>query len=218
MLTTLQELRALPQYFTGWQTGSAVPHWATRFLSSFPWSAARVQACVEAALNPSVCPEPDTVELTCEDAEEELMSEDDPEVDIAEAALDRNLARWQQQRDSSPSPPTTETAASSSSGSSRQVPLSVSLSKAKPKRDYKSGHCPIHLCARSPRVFSERSVKAGQAAYVCNKFFQRNAQGKPMCFHFVKAARADISRWPVVPKNNFFSLQSAFARGGQKHA
>ena len=106
-------------------------------------------------------------------------------------------------------------ASSSAAPSHADLPLSRRLDNFKPSRTFKYGSCPVHKCARSPHVFGPTAKRAGQAVYACNLFWKRNDANKPCCWHCVPAPREDIKSWPLVQKEKFFSLSSAFRRGGR---
>ena len=98
---------------------------------------------------------------------------------------------------------------------SQTLPLSSRLADVKPKKTFRWGACPIHQCARSPHVFSGSSQKAGKAAYVCNLFFKRGEDNRPLCWHYQYANANDIKEWPLVQKQKFCSLENRFRRAGK---
>jgi len=111
----LEELFRLPIYWQAHCAGRQCPNWATSFLSGFDWTSARLEALLASALQPDVDPEPLVMNVTPSNADWSEENDDvtprDMEVDMdsvedpVDAALERDLQKWEEQRDRTPSPP-----------------------------------------------------------------------------------------------------------------
>eukprot|EP00435_Cladocopium_sp_Y103_P060743 s135_g22.t1 len=162
----------LPDLWEAFRLGLAVPEWALPVLSNFDWTPLRLHAYVEAVLRPSGTPEPDVMNVTprscyldvdepdvmnvtprsmdlaaeMEDERDDSLVPSQCSMDLAEAALDRDLQKWEEQRDATPSPSrplltatvnssatlaasSSEAALSSNAGPQRENPVSNSSKK-----------------------------------------------------------------------------------------
>eukprot|EP00438_Fugacium_kawagutii_P006408 Skav224261 [mRNA] locus=scaffold2636:162704:164960:- [translate_table: standard] len=231
-----QELTRLPQYWAAFCAVQPVPFWAQAFLSSFPWTSLRKEAFVLSLGVSASASEntPDVVmsslegqpaESWAEEHEEEYQSEPDMEVDVVEAAMEKDWCQHMDTRDDTPSPErsiaTAAPAAAShaSSSSSRTTPLSERLSpiaaQQASRRVFKYGECPHHHTALQPHVWSARSAKRGQPALVCSRFLKRGADDKPLCWFYRKVSLAQAAEWPRFHRQKVQSLQNRFLRAGQ---
>lgn len=94
-----------------------------------------------------------------------------------------------------------------------RVPLSERLRGVKAPRTYKYGRCPSHGALR-PHIWKS-GVKAGQAALVCNKFFDRNSAGQPKCWYFQKVSSSVVDTWNRFHRQTYYSLQNRLKRAGR---
>eukprot|EP00438_Fugacium_kawagutii_P034706 Skav216620 [mRNA] locus=scaffold3008:74939:75454:- [translate_table: standard] len=160
-------------------------------------------------------------ESFAEEHEEECQSQPDMEVDVVEAAMEKDLCQYMETRDDTPSPeryvPMAAPAAASHASST--TPLTKRLSpiaaQQASRRVFKYGECPHHHTALQPHVWSARSAKRGQPALVCSRFFKRGADDKPLCWFYRKVSLAQAAEWPRFHRQKVQSLQNRFLRAGQ---
>jgi hypothetical protein len=106
--------------------------------------------------------------------------------------------------------------ASSSTGSAEAMPVSHRLSglTSKPTQSFKFGACPQHGTALRPHIWGPGSVKAGQAALVCSRFWKRDERDRPGCWFYRKVIAQEASTWPRFNRTQFHSLKNRFLRAG----
>ena len=138
---------------------------------------------------------------------EELLSRSEPLIaspksrDVAAASSSQDMA---------------QEVASSSTGSAQAMPVSHRLSglTSKPTQSFKFGACPQHGTALRPHIWGPGSVKAGQAALVCSRFWKRDERDRPGCWFYRKVSAQEASTWPRYNRSQFHSLKNRFLRAG----
>ena len=215
----LQEISRLPIYWEAHCAGHPCPNWATSFLTGFDWTSLRLEAFLAAVLQPASDPDPLVMSVTPShtDSPEENVDATPPDMDIemdpaddpAQAALERDLERWQHERDRTPSPPP-----SSSSAPGPQMEVTVS---ARLNRVFKWGNCSVHKsCSLQPHVLGPNAKEPGQIKLYCSKWFKVSDGGQRGCWFNVPFPRHRFSELGLVHKQKYQDLKLAMKRNARR--
>ena len=245
----LEELFRLPIYWQAHCAGRQCPNWATSFLSGFDWTSARLEALLASVLQPDVDPEPlvmnvtpsntdwseENDDVTPRDMEVDMDSVDDP----VDAALERDLLRWEEQRDRTPSPPPSMSSAphpqpsmssapdpqpsmssahapqpSMSSGPDPQIEATIS---SRLNRVFKWGNCSVHKsCSLQPHVLGPTSREPGVIKLYCSKWFKVESGGQRGCWFSQPFPRERYSELGMVHKQKYQDLRLAMKRNAKR--
>ena len=205
-------------YWEAHCAGHPCPDWATSFLNGFDWTSLRLEALLAAVLEPGSDPEPfilnvtptytdlpeENVDSTSRDLDIDMVFADD---DPADAALERDLQRWQHERDRTPQP-------SSSSAAAPQMEATV-ISRL--NRVFKWGNCSVHKsCSLQPHALGPNAKEPGQIKLYCSKWFKVTDCGQRGCWFSVPFPRHRFSELGMVHKQKYQDLQLAMLRNSRR--